>query len=211
MSFRLGRHFPGGVGAKTWRAGAAPSWALDVTHGDMVLSVCVRGVIDLHRSTTGVTRLDHAQEAKVLQDLRGKEDCQDCSCLAGDQCFCLLPRKLSSFHSVAESKTRLFLVLELCGGGAGTSVAAQIAIHSGQSKPVDQQQAIARVMALLSNFDKVSVLWSNFYTKAEIWEPLLQQKPLLMDPVIFCVNHADPKVFDSRELMRHARSFNFFR
>mmetsp|Transcript_35293 Transcript_35293/g.76284 ORF Transcript_35293/g.76284 Transcript_35293/m.76284 type:complete len:448 (+) Transcript_35293:67-1410(+) len=86
-----------------------------------------------------------------------------------------------------------------------------IAIHSAQSKPVDQQQAIARVMALLSNFDEVSVLWSNFYTKAEIWAPLLHQKPLLMDPVISCVNHADPKVFDSRELMRHARSFNFFR
>lgn len=80
-----------------------------------------------------------------------------------------------------------------------------IAIHSAQSKPVDQQQAIARVMALLSNFDEVSVLWSNFYTKAEIWAPLLHQKPLLMDPVISCVNHADPKVFDSRELMRHAR------
>ena len=85
-----------------------------------------------------------------------------------------------------------------------------IVIHSAQSKPQDQCQAMTRVMALLSRFDVLKVLWSNFYTQAEIYEPLLQQRPLLMDPVIPCANHADPKVFDASELMRYARSFNFF-
>eukprot|EP00434_Breviolum_minutum_P009105 symbB.v1.2.008020.t1/scaffold498.1/size458234/12 len=86
----------------------------------------------------------------------------------------------------------------------------RIVIHSAQSKPQDQCQAMTRVMALLIRFDVLKVLWSNFYTQAEIYEPLLQQRPLLMDPVIPCANHADPKVFDASELMRYARSFNFF-
>ncbi|CAK8990974.1 2'-5'-oligoadenylate synthase 1A ((2-5')oligo(A) synthase 1A) (2-5A synthase 1A) (p42 OAS) [Durusdinium trenchii] len=83
-----------------------------------------------------------------------------------------------------------------------------VAIHSSQqSKPADQPSAISKVMSLLSRFEELKITWSNFYTQAEIWEPLLAQRPLLMDPVISCANLADPKAFNPQELMMHARSF----
>eukprot|EP00439_Symbiodinium_sp_Y106_P034419 s6750_g4.t1 len=43
-----------------------------------------------------------------------------------------------------------------------------VAIHvSALSKPKDQQEAIASAMAALSNFDQISVVWSNFYGKGK--------------------------------------------
>jgi hypothetical protein len=79
-----------------------------------------------------------------------------------------------------------------------------------QSKPQDQQVAVTNVLALMSRFDELTITWSNFYKKTDIWEPLLNQRPLVMDPVNPFLNVADPQVFDFRELMVHASQTRFF-
>jgi len=86
-----------------------------------------------------------------------------------------------------------------------------LTVHSAiQSKPQDQQVAVTNVLGLMSRFDELTVTWSNFYKKTEIWEPLLNQRPLVMDPVNPFLNVADPQVFDFRELMAHASQTRFF-
>jgi len=79
-----------------------------------------------------------------------------------------------------------------------------------QTKPADQKVAIANVMSLLSRFDQMRVVWSNYYSKGDVWKPLLQQRPLLMDPTNPSVNVADPQAFDPSELMSLARTTHFF-
>lgn len=79
-----------------------------------------------------------------------------------------------------------------------------------QARPQDQQVAVTTVLALMSQFDEVTVTWSNFYKKTDIWEPLLNQRPLVMDPVNPFLNVADPQIFDFRELMVHASQTRFF-
>jgi len=86
-----------------------------------------------------------------------------------------------------------------------------LAVHSAiQSKPQDQEVAITNVLSIMSRFDELTVTWSNFYKKTDIWEPLLNQRPLVMDPVNPFLNVADPQVFDFRELMMHASQTRFF-
>lgn len=86
-----------------------------------------------------------------------------------------------------------------------------MAIYSAvQTKPPNQCTAVANVMAMLSRFDELRIVWSNYYTKNEVWAPLLRQRPLLMDPVNPYVNIADPQSFDPRELMALAQSTHFF-
>jgi hypothetical protein len=85
------------------------------------------------------------------------------------------------------------------------------AIYSAvQTKPENQKQAIANLMSLLSRFDQMRVVWSNYYSKDDVWAPLLRQRPLLMDPTNPFVNVAEPQVFDSSELMVLAKSTHFF-
>lgn len=85
------------------------------------------------------------------------------------------------------------------------------AVYSAvQTKPSDQRAAIANVMNLFCRFADIRVLWSNFYSKEDVWAPLLQQRPLLMDPTNPFVNVADPQLFDSRELMEAASTTHFF-
>jgi len=79
-----------------------------------------------------------------------------------------------------------------------------------QSKPQDQQVAVTNVLGLMSRFDELTITWSNFYKKTDIWEPLLNQRPLVMDPVNPFLNVADPQIFDFRELMVHASQTRFF-
>jgi len=79
-----------------------------------------------------------------------------------------------------------------------------------QAKLKDQQQAVAYVMEVLSKLDEVRILWTTNYKSTDIWQPLLLQKPLLMDPVNPFVNVADPQVFDPRELMELAATTHFF-
>eukprot|EP00746_Dinoflagellata_sp_MGD_P164539 gnl/MRDRNA2_/MRDRNA2_93222_c0_seq1.p1 gnl/MRDRNA2_/MRDRNA2_93222_c0~~gnl/MRDRNA2_/MRDRNA2_93222_c0_seq1.p1 ORF type:complete len:553 (-),score=123.80 gnl/MRDRNA2_/MRDRNA2_93222_c0_seq1:25-1683(-) len=86
-----------------------------------------------------------------------------------------------------------------------------LAIYSAlQTKPKDQRTSIANVMSLMARFNELRIVWSNFYAKEQIWSPLLQQRPLLMDPVNPYVNVADPQRFDASQLMSHARSTHFF-
>jgi 2'-5'-oligoadenylate synthetase len=86
-----------------------------------------------------------------------------------------------------------------------------IAVYTAlQTKPGDQRVAIANSMSLMARFDELRIVWSNYYGKDDIWSPLLNQRPLLMDPVNPFVNVADPQVFDSRELMSLARATHFF-
>jgi hypothetical protein len=86
-----------------------------------------------------------------------------------------------------------------------------IAVYSAlQTKPRDQRTAIANAMSLMARFNEVRIVWSNYYNKEEIWAPLIQQRPLLMDPVNPYVNVADPQKFDSSELMTLARTTHFF-
>jgi len=86
-----------------------------------------------------------------------------------------------------------------------------IAVYSAlQSKPRDQRTAIANAMSLLSRFDELRIVWSNYYDKEDIWTPLLQQRPLLMDPVNPFINVANPQCFDASELMTTAKTTHFF-
>jgi len=85
------------------------------------------------------------------------------------------------------------------------------AIYSAlQTRPADQKEAIANLMSLLSRFDQMRVVWSNNYTKDDVWAPLLSQRPLLMDPANPFVNVADSRTFDPTELMVLARTTHFF-
>merc|ERR1740117_1262573 len=86
-----------------------------------------------------------------------------------------------------------------------------MAVYSAvQTKPADQRTAIANVMALLSQFSELRIVWSNYYSKDDVWAPLLRQRPLLMDPTNPFVNVADAQSFDSTELMSFASSTHFF-
>jgi len=79
-----------------------------------------------------------------------------------------------------------------------------------QSKPQDQQTAVSNVLALMARFDELCVTWTNFYKKIDIWEPLANQRPLVMDPVNPYLNLADPQTFDPRDLMSFAGQTRFF-
>jgi len=86
-----------------------------------------------------------------------------------------------------------------------------MAVYSAvQTKPTDQRMAIANVMSLLSRFNEMRIVWSNFYSKDDVWTPLLRQRPLLMDPTNPFVNVADPQTFDASELIELARTTHFF-
>jgi len=91
------------------------------------------------------------------------------------------------------------------------SIMELIAVYSAlQTKPRDQRMAIANAMSLMSRFQELRIVWSNYYDKEDIWSPLLQQRPLLMDPVNPYLNVADPLSFDSSELMSMAQTTHFF-
>jgi len=79
-----------------------------------------------------------------------------------------------------------------------------------QTKPADQRVAIANVMALLSQANDLRIVWSNYYSKDDVWAPLLRQRPLLMDPTNPFIYIADPQSFDATELMRLAKTTHFF-
>lgn len=79
-----------------------------------------------------------------------------------------------------------------------------------QTRPTNQRQAIANVLSLMTRFDDLRVVWSNYYNKGDVWAPLLRQRPLLMDPVNPFVNVADPQAFDARELVVTASTTRFF-
>jgi len=86
-----------------------------------------------------------------------------------------------------------------------------IAIYASQQcGKVTQGQMIANCMSLLSRFDQLRVVWSNYYDPSDVWSPLMLQKPLLMDPVNPFSNVADPQDFDARELMSFASTTHFF-
>merc|ERR1719478_1605088 len=62
-------------------------------------------------------------------------------------------------------------------------VLERIAIYASQQcGKVTQAQMIANCMSLLSRFDQLRVVWSNYYDPSDVWSPLMLQKPLLMDP-----------------------------
>jgi hypothetical protein len=86
-----------------------------------------------------------------------------------------------------------------------------LVVHSAcLSKPQDQQTAVTNVLALMSRFNELHVTWTNYYKKSDIWDPLLNHQPLLMDPVNPFLNVADPQSFDHRELMTYAAQTHFF-
>jgi hypothetical protein len=86
-----------------------------------------------------------------------------------------------------------------------------LVVHSAcLSKPQDQQTAVTNVLALMSRFPELHVTWTNYYKKSDIWDPLLNHQPLLMDPVNPFLNVADPQTFDHRELMTYAAQTHFF-
>jgi len=79
-----------------------------------------------------------------------------------------------------------------------------------QSKPTDQRIAVANVMLLLSQFNNLQIVWSNYYAKEDVWSPLLRQRPLLMDPTNPFINIADAQFFDAREMMKLGQTTRFF-
>ena len=69
-------------------------------------------------------------------------------------------------------------------------------------------------MELMTGFNTMQVVWPErcrCYRQADIPQTLLQQRPLLMDPVNPFVNVADPDAFDPREMMDFARLQKFVR
>lgn len=85
------------------------------------------------------------------------------------------------------------------------------AVYSAvRTKSTTQRDAISNVMSLFSCFDKLKVVWSNFYRKEDVWRPLLRQRPLLMDPVNPYLNVANPQTFDACDLMRLAQLGQLF-
>jgi hypothetical protein len=85
------------------------------------------------------------------------------------------------------------------------------AVYSAvQTRPTDQRIAVANVMLLLSQFNDLQIVWSNYYSKEDVWAPLLRQRPLLMDPTNPFINIADPQLFDAREMMSLAKTTRFF-
>jgi hypothetical protein len=86
-----------------------------------------------------------------------------------------------------------------------------LAVYSAvQTRPTDQRIAVANVMLLLSQFNDLQIVWSNYYGKEDVWAPLLRQRPLLMDPTNPFINIADPQLFDAREMMSLAKTTRFF-
>lgn len=85
-----------------------------------------------------------------------------------------------------------------------------VVYSAAQTKPLDQRRAVANVMSLLSRFGELRIVWSSYYSKGDVWEPLLWQRPLLVDPVNPYVNLADPQAFDPRELVAAAATTHFF-
>lgn len=86
-----------------------------------------------------------------------------------------------------------------------------LVVHAAcQAKPQDQQAAVHGVLSMMSRFDELCITWTNYYKKSDIWEPLLSQRPLLMDPVNPFLNVADPQLFDHREMMTFAAQTHFF-
>lgn len=86
-----------------------------------------------------------------------------------------------------------------------------LAVYSAvQTRPTDQRIAVANVMLLLSQFNDLQIVWSNYYSKEDVWAPLLRQRPLLMDPTNPFINIADPQLFDAREMMSLANTTRFF-
>jgi 2'-5'-oligoadenylate synthetase len=86
-----------------------------------------------------------------------------------------------------------------------------VSVYSAvQTKPADQRTAIANVMALLAQANDLRIVWSNYYSKDDVWAPLLRQRPLLMDPTNPFINVADPQSFDATELMKLAKTTHFF-
>lgn len=86
-----------------------------------------------------------------------------------------------------------------------------LAVYSAvQTRPTDQRIAVANVMLLLSQFNDLQIVWSNYYGKDDVWAPLLRQRPLLMDPTNPFINIADPQLFDAREMMSLAKTTRFF-
>jgi len=86
-----------------------------------------------------------------------------------------------------------------------------LAVYSAvQTRPTDQRIAVANVMLLLSQFNDLQIVWSNYYGKEDVWAPLLRQRPLLMDPTNPFINIADPQLFDARDMMSLAKTTRFF-
>jgi len=53
-----------------------------------------------------------------------------------------------------------------------------VAIYAAQQcGKVAQPQMIANCMSLLSRFDHLRVVWSNYYDPSDVWSPLMLQKP----------------------------------
>jgi hypothetical protein len=86
-----------------------------------------------------------------------------------------------------------------------------LAIHASMSqpprdgKPYNQGEALELIRSLMIRLDTLKVVWPiPFHGKCKIPSSLLDQRPLLMDPVNPFVNLANPSKFDPSETMSHA-------
>lgn len=69
----------------------------------------------------------------------------------------------------------------------------------------DHADALERITSLMANFGSLCVVWPTpFYGSMKVSEALLEQRPLLMDPVDPLVNLADPSLFDPTEMQCYA-------
>lgn len=79
--------------------------------------------------------------------------------------------------------------------------------------PEDLHAAIEQVLEALSHFNDLKITWTSparCYRDADVRKSLLEERPLVMDPVDALANLADPHGFQPDEMMRYARSGTFF-
>lgn len=87
-----------------------------------------------------------------------------------------------------------------------------LAAHAWQSaRPRGQREAIGACLALMARLGEARIVpVGSLFEATDIWSPLLQQKPLIMDPVNPFINLADPLEFDCKELQQFATTTHFF-
>lgn len=88
-----------------------------------------------------------------------------------------------------------------------------VAYAFATTKPLDQAAAVSGVLSLLARFEELQAVWpasSLGYAPEDVPESVLDQRPLLPDPVNPFANVADPGSFDHSELALIAGRSSFF-
>eukprot|EP00389_Voromonas_pontica_P009773 GDKH01014833.1.p2 GENE.GDKH01014833.1~~GDKH01014833.1.p2 ORF type:complete len:64 (+),score=10.60 GDKH01014833.1:2-193(+) len=62
----------------------------------------------------------------------------------------------------------------------------------------------------MSKAADLCVMWTNHYTKEQVWPPLLERLPIMMDPANPFRNVMAPEDFDPSQMAKLASTTHFF-